>query len=163
MIDDLDPGFSTVLRHEDARIGGGVAVADLDEHTGRVEPSHDPDKLGQIPHTTAGALAGDGDQVAVFVADLPRSGRWQLDYHVPDRHGLGPTYYPSFGALGTFDMTLVADGTETPVVFDGATAETGWNKLGEYEFTGTEVRLEVSSRTEGEMVIADAIRWTPLD
>ncbi|MDE0443759.1 MAG: hypothetical protein OXL38_16830 [Gammaproteobacteria bacterium] len=60
-------------------------------------------------------------------------------------------------------MTLVADGTETPVVFDGATAETGWNKLGEYEFTGTEVRLEVSSRTEGEMVIADAIRWTPLD
>lgn len=60
-------------------------------------------------------------------------------------------------------MMLVADGTETPVVFDGATAEIGWNKLGEYELVATEVRLEISSRTGGEMVIADAIRWVPLE
>ena len=31
------------------------------------------------------------------------------------------------------------------------------------EFPATEVRLEISSETDGEMVIADAIRWVPLD
>ena len=171
VIDDLDPGFSTMLRGN-ARIGGRTVSAfrrEFDQGLptwtrtpGEWSRASIPTSWGRYRHTTTGALAGDGDQMAVFVADLPRSGRWQLDFYVPNRLALGPTFYPSFRALGTFDMTLVADDTETPVVFDGATAETGWNKLGEYEFATTEVRLEISSRTDGEMVIADAIRWVPL-
>lgn len=174
VIDDLDPGFFTVLRREDTRLGGGVATSAFPREFDQGLPTwtRTPGEWsratiatswGKYRHTTTGALAGDGEQVAVFVADLPRPGRWQLDYHVPSRYGLGLTYYRSFGALGSFDMTLVADGAEAPVVFDGATAEIGWNKLGEYEFAETEVRLEISSQTDGQMVIADAIRWLPLD
>ena len=174
VIDDLDPGFSTVMRHDDARVGGGATASapqrEFDQGLptwtstpGEWSRATIPTSWGKYRRTMAGALAGDDEQVAVFVAKLPRPGRWQLDYYVPDRYGLGPTYYPSFSTLGSFDMTLVADGTKAPVVFDGATAETGWNKLGEYEFTGTEVRLEISSQTDGEMVIATrsaGCRWT---
>lgn len=60
-------------------------------------------------------------------------------------------------------MRLVADGKTTPLPFDGEVAEVGWNKIDEFEFTATEVRVEISSKTDGEMVIADAIRWVPLD
>lgn len=174
VIDDLDPGFSTVLRREAKRLGGDVATSAFPREFDRGLPTWTrtpgewsratiPTTWGKYRHTTAGALAGDGEQVAVFAADLPSPGRWQLDYHMPNRYGLGQTYYPSFGTLGSFNMTVVADGTETPVVFDGATAEIGWNKLGEYDFAETEVRLEITSQTDGEMVIADAIRWLPLD
>jgi len=69
----------------------------------------------------------------------------------------------AYGELGSYDMALVADGKRIPIPFDGAAAEVGWNKVGEYEFSSTSVRLEISSRTDGEMVIADAIRWAPLD
>ncbi|MDE0443760.1 MAG: hypothetical protein OXL38_16835 [Gammaproteobacteria bacterium] len=85
VIDDLDPGFSTVLRHEDARIGGGVAASAFPREFDQGLPTWTntpgewsratiPTSWGKYRHTTAGALAGDGDQVAVFVADLPRSG-----------------------------------------------------------------------------------------
>ena len=113
----------------------------------------------------AGTRSGDGSEVAVFTAELPAPGQWQLDFHVPIRQPtLGPEFILiSYGTLGAFDMTLVADGETTRVDFDGAGADPGWNKIGEFEFTTTEVRLEISSRTDGEMVIADAIRWIPLE
>ena len=52
-----------------------------------------------------------------------------------------------------------AGGKDTTIGFDGASAEVGWNRIGEYELRASEVRLEVSSQTDGEMVVADAIRW----
>ena len=38
----------------------------------------------------------------------------------------------------------------------------GRNKPGEYELSSTEVRVEVSSKTDREMVIADAIHRLPV-
>jgi ABC-type phosphate transport system permease subunit len=60
-------------------------------------------------------------------------------------------------------MTVIADGQEVEVAYDGASAEVGWNTIDEFEFISTNVRLEVSNRTDGEMVIADAIRWVHVD
>ena len=60
-------------------------------------------------------------------------------------------------------MTLVDGSKRMPVDFDGSAVDPGWNKIGDFEFASTEVRLEITSRTDGEMVIADAIRWLPLD
>ena len=113
VIDDLDPGFSTVLRVEATRLGGGVAASAFPREFDQGLPTWTrtpgewsratiPTSWGKYRRTTAGALAGDGGQVAVFAADLPRPGRWQLDYHMPNRYGLGPTYYPSFATLGSF-------------------------------------------------------------
>ena len=78
--------------------------------------------------------------------------------------------------LGSMEMKLVVfkenDGipgtSPTPLRewsldFDAAFGETGWNKLGEFDFPGGEVRLEVSNVTNGNIVIADAIRWRRAD
>ncbi len=116
----------------------------------------------------AGALPGDGGAVAVFAAQLPAPGRWRLDYHLPDRHLPAPAGYPVtglalFGSLGTFDMKLVADGERIPIEFDGKVGEVGWNNLGEFEIVSPQVRVMISSRTDGEMVVADAIRWLPVE
>ena len=178
VVDDLDSGFAVERR------GGGHSVADGSRQTfGGDTADHDqglpdhattpgewyrvsyPTSWGTYRHTVAGAPAGDGTQVAVFTADLPTSGRWRLDFHLPDATppGWGRPGSRSYRPLGTFDMTLLADGKTTPLPFDGAVAKTGWNKVAEFEFTSTQVRLEISSQTDGEMVIADAIRWVPLD
>ena len=116
---------------------------------------------GKYRHTVAGSIPGDGSAVAIFAADLPEPGRWRLEYHVPDPHGLG-LWGPSYGPLGTLAMTVTADGREVEVAFDGASADVGWNEIDEFELASTHVRLEVSNRTDGEMVVADAIRWLPV-
>ena len=174
VIDDLDSGFSVERRHERNRLGGSAVPAwiEFDQGLPTWTPEYGvwtrasiPSSWGKYRHTVAGARSGDGSEVAVFSAELPAPGRWQLDFHVPNR---GPTLGQGFtlqayGTLGSFDMTLVADGTATRVDFDGSAADVGWNKIGEFDLAATEVRLEISSRTDGEMVIADAIRWVQLD
>ena len=174
VIDDLDSGFSVERRHERNRLGGSAVPAwiEFDQGLPTWTPEYGvwtrasiPSSWGKYRHTVAGARSGDGSEVAVFSAELPAPGRWQLDFHVPNR---GPTLGQGFtlqayGTLGSFDMTLVADGKSTPVDFDGSEADVGWNKIGEFDLAATEVRLEISSQTDGEMVIADAIRWVPVE
>lgn len=178
VVDDLDPGFTVERRKgqrevpKRSRQAFGGNDPDLDQGL-PVDPTTPgewyrvtyPTSWGRYRHTVAGASAGDGSQVAQFAADLPVSGRWRLDFYLPDPRPPGWAFEGrrSYATLGTIDMKLLADGETTPLAFDGAVARTGWNKIGEFEFATTEVRLEVSSRTNGEMVIADAIRWIPLE
>ena len=175
VIDDLDPGFSVETRGgppvgAPSQAPSGGRQPDLDQGLPRSAGSPGewyrigfPSSWGGYRHTVAGAGAGDGRQVAMFAAELPAPGRWQLDFHVPDPHPMGSRWGRSYGTLGSFRMELVVDGETTPVPFDGAGAEVGWNKIGEFELGSTNVRLEISSRTDGDLVIADAIRWVPLD
>ena len=178
VVDDLDPGFTVERRKgqrevpERSRQAFGGNDPDLDQGLS-VEPTTPgewyrvtyPTSWGRYRHTVAGASAGDGSQVAQFAADLPVSGRWRLDFYLPDPRPPGWAFEGrrSYATLGNFDMKLLADGETTPLSFDGAVARTGWNKIEEFEFATTEVRLEISTRTDGEMVIADAIRWVPLE
>ena len=161
-------------RSDDSRLGGNTTrhppwreldqgLPDWAREPGEWTRANIPSSWGKYRHTVAGATAGDGTHVAVFSADLPNPGRWQLDYHLPNRNAMGTSWVPSFGVLSSFEMSLVVDGNRTTVDFDGSEAAVGWNKLGEYDLPSTTVLLEITSRTDGEMVIADAIRWVPLD
>ena len=47
--------------------------------------------------------------------------------------------------------------------FDGSIAEEGWNHLGDFDLRSTNVALVVTDRTDGDVVVVDAIRWRPLD
>ena len=58
-------------------------------------------------------------------------------------------------------MTLVANGERRPVEFDSAVSTQGWNELGEFDLDAGLVSLEVSNKTTGNVVFADAIRWKP--
>ena len=118
---------------------------------------------GKYRHTVGGIDPGGTVPPSPSSPQICREpGRWRLEYHVPDPHGLG-LWGPSYGTLGTLAMTVIADGREVEVAYDGASADVGWNEIDDFEFASTEVRLEISSKTDGEMVIADAIRWVPLD
>ncbi|MDE0422660.1 MAG: hypothetical protein OXK76_17475 [Gammaproteobacteria bacterium] len=176
VIDDLDPGFVVEYRdgqqHAQDETGPSVGgrAPELDQGLPINSPTPGawsrtpyPSSWGRYRQTVASAMAGDGGQIAVFAADLPETGQWRLDFHKPDPQPPGFGYGRSYATLGSYDMSVVADDRATPIPFDGEAAEVGWNKIGEFEFTETEVRLEISSATDGEMVIADAIRWVPLD
>ncbi len=95
----------------------------------------------------------------MFAAEIPKSGRWELSFHLPaeQRSGL-------MGAnrdRGIWKL-VIDDGTGTHEIdFEAETHDSGWNSLGMFDIAGGTVRVIVSDETEGDYVMADAIRWTP--
>ena len=59
-------------------------------------------------------------------------------------------------------MSLVASGERTPIEFDAAAAEPGWNPLGEFRFAAGDASIEITNETNGRAIIADAVRWRPI-
>jgi hypothetical protein len=170
-VDDLDAGFKveTDQATSGVRLGAGgpfssfIAQPELDQGLpetppGTARPSEwsrmaAPLGWGKYRRTIAAVGSGSGSRRATFTASLPHAGRWRLAYHVPA--GALPS-------LGKYDLTLRAGGEARTLEFDGAAAEGGWNTLGEFDLQAGEARVEVSDKSSGRLVVADAIKWQPV-
>ena len=191
VVDDLSAGFSTRNDGRHGSVWGISAVwksppADSQERLPDVEREKGewvrrsvPGSWGRYRHTVAQARSGNGEHRAVFEANLA-AGRWRLDYHLPPRRippsSDGRVGRSTFPILGSTDVDIVpvlpitgaSDHPQSPVPkrhvkFDGASAHAGWNTLGEFDLRSGGVRVEISNLTDGQAVIADAIRWRRLD
>ena len=187
-VDDLDAGFSVESSRPRGllqRLPGYFVPGDRDLHLdhgipvfyelpglksgANVRPSWSRQGFasawGRYRRTLARAPSGAGIERAVFAARLPTTGRWTLEYHLPDlsRRSTRISGVWSGGSLGTFDLTLTAHGESTTLEFDAGRAVAGWNPLGTFMLESGRVRLIVSGRSSGETVIADAIRWRRLE
>ena len=191
VVDDLDPGFSIVFatpadeeRYGLQPSGWWMGETDVDQGLPVFSPFAAPPRgwmrlevpgtWGRYRHTVASASSGSGGASARFAAQLPHTGRWRVDYHLPEvkrpdgpAGGGGVTIAVQSNVLfrrkADFDVKIVAAGEETPVEFDAEAAAIGWNDLGEFSLPEGEVSLEVSNRTSGSLVVADAVRWRPVE
>ena len=175
VVDDLDPGFSFVSPPERGfRIG---LWSDSDEDM--TAPEYDSaisapgwhrqgdaqtTAWGKYRRTLMRIPAGRGEGIARFATALPTAGRWRLSYHLPgasasegrDR-ALGIT--PMVDDFGTYNLLIVGGTEARPASFDAREAVPGWNVIGTYDMTKGRVSVEVSDATDGDVVVADAIRW----
>ena len=168
-VDDLDEGF-TVRGNTKLEVRSNVLLEDeLDEGLPEFiafwpppvwSRSHSYHGWGKYRRTVALVASGPGDQTASFTTTLPHAGRWRLAYHlwiVESPAGLFGRFVP-----GEYEMTLVAKGGRRAIGFDSTASTYGWNELGEFDLEAGAVSLEVSNKTTGNVVFADAIRWQPL-
>jgi ABC-type transport system involved in multi-copper enzyme maturation permease subunit len=172
VVDDLDEGFSV---EESAsrglwRFGGRGGDEDLD--SGLPLLQRGPRSAtrwsrwvrssahGKYRHTAAVVRAGKGGNRAIFSADIPEAGQWELEYYLLRRPGRGGG---GRGSPGTWNLTIADDSDSREVEFKADEADAGWNSLGEFDIGEGEVRVEVSDETDGAYVVADAIRWVPSD
>ena len=186
IVDDLDAGFSIagvragVDRPELPRqtpLDLGLPVFDPFTPAGRIDEWARlplPTSWGKYRRTVARSAPGSGDERAVFVTELPTAGSWRLDYHLPALDfgrpsSAGPNdavfaYVRdhSLGRQGAYFMTLESRGRETVAEFDASAGQPGWNPVVQLDMPAGRARVEVSNRTTGRTVVADAIRWTPI-
>lgn len=132
---------------------------------------NDPTAFGTYRRTFALTQAGDGSVAAKFSTTLPKEGKWQLEYYRPEGHfweetkhfqGSGRMFMMhSFCAI---DIEVEADSRVVTHSFDAYSAAPGWNTIGNFDLTNIEVDVLVSNLSDwGCYVIADAIRWTPIE
>ena len=139
----------------------------------------DPSAFGSYLRTHVIIAGGDQKSAARFTTSLPHDGQWNLEYYVPR-----PTFGRRKASIDTFSgyewydtrpadpsapkelYTLTIRNGEADWVeeFDIANANIGWNDVGEFKLSSTEVDVLVSNWAGHEevMVFADAIRWTPV-
>ena len=182
VIDDLDEGFSVASDGQRASQGAESTwfqpQVDMDQGLPEFQAmfgppavwsrsSESPSSYGKYRRTVALVKSGTGDGRAVFTADLPHTGRWQLAYHLPERDHVEKTTPNSPGAplftldLGKYNLRLLAGGQTYPLEFDASVAEPGWNDLGQFDLHQGETQVVVTDETSGNVIIADAIRWRP--
>ena len=126
---------------------------------------------GKYRRTMVHVNAGSGGW-AVFKAGLPRAGCWRLEYHLPDLtpsprfstafRGLRPVGVWTGGRQETYGLVLSTGTWHRMIEFD-ATAGSGWHEVGTFDLRPGDYELLVSAETSGDSVIADAIRWTPVE
>lgn len=170
--DDLDTGFAIVtaegnsgIRLTRAEGGGGSGQTDFDQGLPIAGGDQPPRRWsrraaesawGHYRHTFAYIGAGDGTRRAVMPAQIPAAGVWRLQIYVP------PATFLPLEALGTWHLEIVSESGRDAVSYEASIAHTGWNIVGEYRLPAGEVRVEVTDRTDGRTVIADAVAWSPV-
>ncbi|MYD45501.1 MAG: hypothetical protein F4W92_04040 [Gammaproteobacteria bacterium] len=139
----------------------------------------DPSSFGSYLRTFAIIAAGAQKSAARFKVNLPQDGRWNLEYYV-SREAFRPTnvaivkssdidWYHTRPANSNapeehYTLTIRDGHTDWDEKFDIANANVGWNAVGVFELSSTDIEVLVSASAGHKevMVFADAIRWTPV-
>jgi len=129
---------------------------------------------GTYYRTYASNPMGTKDSQPQFVAKLPSTGRWLIDFHVPsigrERYPTGWTVAFGFASsyreerrdLGIHRFEINLGNTTELSELNLSEAPTGWNQLGIFETSSQEVSVTLVEVTDG-VAIADAVRWTPVE
>lgn len=165
VVDDLDEGFQ-VIEGDDAtglRLGARARDMETDEGLPFLLFGNFPSTwsrminvhcFGKYRHTMAVVRSGSGKSKAVFTAPIPRAGQWDLEIHLTNKDRF-------VGGWGNWELSVVAGSNPMQVHFDSGAGTQGWNLVGTYDLPEGEVDVELSDKTDGRVVVADAIRWSP--
>lgn len=169
VVDDLDDGFEIVGEQGGGgfRLGGrgigddtdgGLPVHEVGPPTGKWSRAKIGTAFGRYRHTVAMAKAKGSGAQAVFTAEIPRSGSWVLEVHMPGRTRqlqVNPR------AMKTWAIDIADDSGTHEAAFDADKAESGWNHVDTFEIAGGDVRVALGPSGDSGVVVADAIRWVP--
>ena len=183
IVDDLDEGFSTNFDPASTQLPAflsffGVQDPILDQGLPRYEGGSGfvrfsfgtweratfDTAYGRYRRTTARTTKGTGLKHAYFDAQLPTSGKWELEYYYPILNVKNRRFDSNItSADGEYDIHIVQREEKRKVEFDASAALTGWNSLGHFDLEAGTVRVEVSDKSTGNVVWVDAVRWSDVN
>jgi ABC-type transport system involved in multi-copper enzyme maturation permease subunit len=169
VVDDLDDSFSVDENDDESgfRIGGrgsafgedeGLPIFEFGKLPARWSRAVSATAWGTYRHTMAVARAGEGSRTASFSAAIPSSGDWELQIHLPNK-----LRFRNAREWGVWNLAVEDSSGARDVTFDAERADMGWNTVDSIALIDGEVTVELSDDTDGQIVVADAIRWVPVN
>jgi len=133
---------------------------------------------GEAVRSAMAIRRGDGTNHVTWSTVLPEKGFYDLYVYIPvsamykrpsrnrdqggqgQNQGQGRGFRPEFADKGTdYNYTISSnEGTET-VSYELNDPEDGWNRLGSFHFPADSVSIQLSNETDGNRIIADAVKW----
>lgn len=166
VVDDLDPSFT---------VENGKHVSDVKTWR-RVDH---PSAWGNGRRTMVFCESKNPKKIE-FQTDLPNSGMWSLEFHLPDLRGQFGDYRQGFlprGRIGTgggtqffwqsiageYKFTLEAGGTSRVIDFSVSQSDFGWTRVIEIQLERGSTVVSVEPSSTDEKLFGDAIRWVQID
>ncbi len=169
VVDDLDDGFEIIegversgLRlgakdRDDAELDQGLPVEEFGPLPRVWSRASSATAYGRYRHTLAWMRKGKGESRAQFTGVVLKPGPWELEIHLPHKQR-----FRVARNWGVWKMAVVQGDDRHEIDFDAGEAPRGWNLVDSFDLTGGEVTVEFSNETTGMIVVADAVRWTPI-
>lgn len=126
---------------------------------------------------------GDGTNYVTWSTLLPEKGFYDVYVYIPvsamykrpsrreqgggggqggqgPGQGQGRGFGPQFADKGTdYHYTITSNEGTEKVIYELNNPEDGWNRLGSFHFPADSVSIRLTNQTDGQRVIADAVKW----
>lgn len=169
VVDDLDPGFSVIeekkakglrlIARDDKEVSldQGLPITNIYRIPSDWSRAVYTSSFGKYRQTFAVVRKGEGEKKAVFKTDINQPGQWILELFFPYRQSIMPGR-----KWGTYHL-VITDGNGDPheIKFDSNAAAMGWNLVENIDLPQGETSVTISNKTDGQFIVADAIRWSP--
>lgn len=168
IVDNEDPGFSIDSQAEESFLMRMLANNSDNGYTdfqvwrppARWRAAAGNDFYGIYRRTVHFVKAGEGSQTVSWKATLPESGSYDVYFNIPEnpfarwmRRRGGRTLY------GDFHLKVKHDDGVDEVEMNIGESEAGWYYVGSYYFSGGQTTVELSDKSDGRVVYADAVRF----
>ena len=116
--------------------------------------------FGKIVHSAYHIKSGSGDSKAVWTASIDKSGQYNVYYYGSSfRFPWRRNRSRKNQLMSDFHFTVYHDDGKEEVTVDMSDIETGWILLGSYYLSRGEAKVELSNKSKGRVVFADAVKW----
>lgn len=139
--------------------------------SGRWYRTTDPTSYGKYRHTHVMSFLRTEATSAKFAADIPVSGNWKLEIHIPHavtQENYRSSFSPGPGSIVTWstpislseqEIVVNGNGYEANIEFEAHSAPRGWNDLGIHALDEGKTEVVLTPKSDGASV-GDAIRWS---
>ncbi|MFC1538302.1 hypothetical protein ACFL6H_02675 [Candidatus Latescibacterota bacterium] len=123
---------------------------------------------GQFKHTAYYTKAGSGESSVSWQAEIPQSGKYDIYYSTPPFVQLKDSRIRVSGERGNRGMGILLDHNfmiyhddgADEIVLDTSKTADDWTYLGTYYLSKGTAKVELSNKTKGRIVYADAVKWS---
>ena len=167
--------FRRLLGTEEVQLDSGLPVYRHNYRGMPVEWSRQADPSAYGTYRRTFVLSKDSERAASakFSATLPRVGTWKLEYYLPDQFlveeirlgGMSTVALLISHSVSTINLEIHDGEARVSHLLDTSNLPKGWHTIGNFDLSYSEVDVLVLNKTDQRhnSVIADAIRWTPVE
>ena len=109
---------------------------------------------GNYVHSARYVKAGDGKLKATWIAHLKKKGLYDVSFYL-NKYGIGRNKSTDY------NFNVYRDGGVEKISVIADDLEEGWNTLGSFSFSMDSAKVELTNKSSGRLIIADAIKWQP--
>ncbi|MFC1490504.1 hypothetical protein ACFL6K_04775 [Candidatus Latescibacterota bacterium] len=176
IVDNLDGGFEIIS--EPKKTSDGNQYNDI-YHAGYYPegfiaciPNWPPKYWGKsVFYTSYGGKStaiytrsGDGEGCVAWNADIPEQGNYDLEFFLPDFNIIQLVRFAddpneNKPLFGEYNLSIKCDGQDNSVTFIPEQTQPGWQYVSSFDLEPGNVCVELSNKSNGILIYADAIRW----
>ena len=171
IVDNSDPGF-TVLTQPGKSFVMKLLHKSGDENNGLIRydrrntlPKRWREGIksffyGEIENTAHYIQSGNGNQKVQWSAIIPESNTYDMYYYTQDKSKFRiPSLTETNYTVDDFNFTVYHDDGIDDVTLDLNNAKQGWTYVGSYYLSKGRGIVELSDKSKGKLVYADAVKW----